>query len=148
LTGAARQGHKQGLSFPGDHIMSNPPDEWADVELEELQAYDHNQLHLTNVAYLVASPRISRSGIQIYKGYEVGRPGLDEVRVYRPPDEVFSAEAMQSLAWRPITLNHPDENVTAENWRKHAIGTSAGDVARDGEFIRVPLMLMDHKAIA
>jgi hypothetical protein len=38
--------------------------------------------------------------------------------------------------------------VNAQNWRQCAIGQSGGDVARDGDCIRVPLVLMDAAAIA
>jgi len=43
----------------------------------------------TRDGYLVADARVARAGIQIYAGREVGRPDLDEVRVWRPEDEVF-----------------------------------------------------------
>lgn len=104
-------------------------------------------MRLTPSGYLVAEPRIARSGIQVYKGREVGVDNMDEVRVYRPEAEVFDKRAMASLAHRPVTLDHPDESVDPRNWRKLAVGHSTGDVARDGEFIRVPLTLMDQSAI-
>ena len=44
----------------------------------------HAEMRETKDGYLVCSPRISRTGVQIYKGFEVGRPDLDEVRIYRP----------------------------------------------------------------
>lgn len=97
--------------------------------------------------YLVADVRIARTGIQQYLGAEMGRPDLSIVRVYRPEDEVFSADALASMAHRPVTVNHPAEAVTATNWRKHSVGQTGGDVARDGDFVRVPLVLMDQGAI-
>ena len=103
---------------------------------------------LTSDGYLVATPRIARTGIQIYKGYEVGRPEMEDVRVYRPEGEVFSHAAMATLAHRPITLDHPFVSVDATNWKEYSIGHSSGDVARDGDFLRVPLVLMDAHAIA
>lgn len=97
--------------------------------------------------YLVAAARISRTGIQQYLGAEMGRPDLSVVRVYRPADEVFHADAMASMAYRPITVDHPSEPVTATNWKVYSAGQVGGDVARDGEFVRVPLVLMDKGAI-
>ena len=38
--------------------------------------------------YLVADARIARTGIQLYRGSEVGRPSMDVVRVDRPGAEV------------------------------------------------------------
>ena len=101
----------------------------------------------TNDGYLVADARIARTGIQIYGGGELGQPHMKEVRVYRPPNEVFSKAAMKSLAGKPLTLSHPPEMVDAANWEKYSIGHIGEDVARDGDHIRVPLIIMDAKAI-
>ncbi|WP_343711900.1 DUF2213 domain-containing protein [Inquilinus sp.] len=97
--------------------------------------------------YLVASARIARTGVQQYLGSEMGRPDLSVVRVYRPADEVFAADALSSMAHRPVTLDHPSEPVTSANWKALSIGQVGGEVARDGEFVRVPLVLMDQGAI-
>lgn len=102
---------------------------------------------VTADGYLVADARIARTGIQTYLGAEVGRPDLAIVRVFRPEAEVFAADAMKSFAHRPVTDDHPPDQVTAETWRKVAIGNTGGEVARDGDFLRVPLVLMDAGAI-
>lgn len=101
----------------------------------------------TKDGYLVADVRCARTGIQVYAGYEVGKPDMAEVKVYRPAAEVFSRDAMASYAFRPATVGHPPEGVTADNWRKEAVGTTGGDITRDGGFVRVPLLLMDAGAI-
>ena len=108
----------------------------------------NSQLRQTADGYLVGSPRIARTGIQEYAGFEVGRPDLERVRVYRPEGEVFASDALSSLAHKPVTIEHPSIPVTSKNWRDHAVGHLGGDIIRDGEFIRVPLVLMDAKAIA
>jgi hypothetical protein len=105
------------------------------------------KMRITEDGYLVASPRIARTGIQLYSGHEVGRDDLEVVRVYRPAEQVFDKAAMASLAWRPVTLDHPDDAVTAKNWKQLAVGYVTGKVARDGEYVEVPLALMDHDAI-
>ncbi len=107
----------------------------------------------TDDGYLVADARVARSGIQEYSGFEVdpdGSLGLRDkavVRVYRPEDEVFSEGAMRSYAYRPVTNDHPSEAVTAENWKHLAVGQTGGEVGRDGEWIRVPMVLMDASMI-
>lgn len=101
----------------------------------------------TGDGYLVADCRVARTGIQLYKGSELGRPDLDVVRVYRPESSVFDAAAMASYAHRPMVNGHPGENVTAANWKDYATGMSGGDVVRDGQFVRVPLVMMDAAAI-
>jgi hypothetical protein len=101
----------------------------------------------TSDGYLAAFARVARTGIQVYKGAELGRPDLDTVRVFRPADEVFSADALKSFAHRPVTLKHPSVPVTARNWKKFAGGQTGDEVVRDGEFVRVPMVMMDQALI-
>lgn len=54
---------------------------------------------------------------------------------------------MRSFAHRPMTNDHPKEMVTADNWKKVTVGHTGDEVARDGEAIRVPMVLMDAQAI-
>lgn len=103
---------------------------------------------MTRDGYLVADARIARVGVYQYAGAELGRPDLPVVNVYRSEDVVFSKQAMASFANRPMTLDHPPENVTADNWKQYATGYTASEVARDGEFVRVPLIVTDAAAIA
>lgn len=97
--------------------------------------------------YLVADVRVARTGVQLYRGSEVGRPDLDLVRVYRPGDEVFSADTLKSAAHRPVTNDHPAELVTSQNWKQHAVGQTGDEVAGEGIYLRVPLMVSDEAAI-
>lgn len=107
----------------------------------------------TRDGYLVASAKTARTGIQIYSGREVdpeNKHGLRdkaEVRIYRSPDEVFHTDALASMAHRPVTVDHPAEMVTAANWKRYSGGITGDEVARDGDFVRVPLTLMDQAAI-
>jgi hypothetical protein len=61
---------------------------------------------------------------------------------------VFSRDAIKSYAGVPVTVGHPKASVTAESWKDLAVGEVGDDVLRDGEFVRVPMMLRDAKAIA
>lgn len=105
------------------------------------------KIRRTADGYLTAYPRVARSGVQIYGGHEIGRSDIERVRVYRAPEEVFSPDSLQSYAHRPVTLNHPKVPVTAENWQDVARGHTDGEILRDGDFIRVPMVLMDARAI-
>ncbi|CAM3894983.1 hypothetical protein CCOS865_02221 [Pseudomonas reidholzensis] len=104
--------------------------------------------------YLVAEARVARTGIQDYLGTEIdpdNEHGLRDkpiVRVYRPESSVFHKDAMQSYAYRPMTNGHPGgEGVNSQNWKDLAIGQTGGEVVRDGDFVKVPLVLMDARAI-
>lgn len=108
-------------------------------------------IRITNDGYMVATPRIARTGIQLYYGSELGVTGRDAskvFKVYRPEDQVFDKEAMISLTYKPVTDDHPPVQVGAGNWKDYAVGTIGGEIARDGEYIRVPMTLMDAATIA
>lgn len=104
--------------------------------------------HRTGDGYLATQARISRTGIQIYSGAEVGREDLTTVRVYRSPEEVFAPAAMSSAAHKPMTVDHPADSVTSRSWRDKAVGWTGEAVTRDGDTIRVPMMIADADAIA
>ncbi len=112
----------------------------------------HDRAPLENVRRLAdgriaAVAKFARSGCYTYTGTEVGRPDLPSVTVYRPEDEVFSADAMASFAHKAITLDHPNQGVTAANWKSVSVGFTEGRVARDGGYVEIPLMLADASAV-
>lgn len=116
-----------------------------------MRFFDHvsaGEARRTADGYLVADARAARTGIQEYLGAELGAPDKAIVRVYRPADEVFSRDSLASYAHKPATNDHPAEQVTAANWKTHSIGQIGDDIVRDGDHVRVPLILMDSQAIA
>ena len=67
---------------------------------------------------------IARVGVQEYLGREIGqteRPD-DVFKVDRPAGEVFSPAAVASFEGKPVTENHPDEDVTSENYAQYIRG--------------------------
>lgn len=99
---------------------------------------------------LVADVRGARVGIQTYTPREAGAPNTftgNVVRVYRSEDEVFSRDSMASFAAAVFTINHPAEMVDAGNWKHHGVGEVNGDIVRDGEFVRVPVIVRDAAAV-
>ncbi|OAS22824.1 DUF2213 domain-containing protein [Methylobacterium platani] len=98
---------------------------------------------------LVVQARAARAGnVQVYRGDEVARPDLAEVRIYRDPDEIFRPESLRSFGHKPVTLDHPPEAVTPRTWRGVARGHVGDEVVRDGGFVRIPMLLADSAAIA
>jgi hypothetical protein len=101
---------------------------------------------------LVAEVFAARTGIQDYLGSEVDPEGKrfkadQTVKVYRPADEVFKVDSLATYSAAPITLDHPADPVTAANWRDLGRGEINGDVARDGERVRVPIIVRDAAAV-
>jgi hypothetical protein len=111
---------------------------------------DASGLKLTQDGYLVGDARVSRAGnVQQYYGHELGLDGEEKHKVfgvYRDPDVVFDNASMLSLAGRPVTRGHPDEGVTADNWKDLAVGQMGGTVRRDGEHVVASMAIMDSTA--
>lgn len=102
----------------------------------------------TSDGYAVISARVARGdNVQLYLGSEFGLKDQEYVRVFRPSAEVFKKDAIASYAGVPITLDHPAGKVDAASWKDLAVGEVGDEILRDGEFVRVPMMLRDAKAI-
>ena len=102
----------------------------------------------TSDGYLTAFARAARTGVQVYRGVELGRPDMEFVRVLRPETEVFSDKSLRTYTHRPMTNDHPPVPVNKDNWKKYAVGQTGGEVLRDGQYVRVPIVLMDRDVIA
>lgn len=63
------------------------------------------------------------------------------VIIHRDEDEVFSPTAIMSFNGKPITINHPSDFVTPENWNEYAHGTVQN--VRRGEGEQEDLLLAD-----
>jgi len=102
---------------------------------------------------LVAEVFAARTGTQDYLGREVdpdNAHGLRDtaiVKVYRPEAEVFKTDSLATYSGAPVTVDHPSVAVTADNWRRHGVGEIHGDVVRDGQRVRVPIIVRDASAV-
>lgn len=103
---------------------------------------------ITPEGYLEANVRVSRTGIQVYRGEELGKPEHETLRVYRGDEAVFDRQGLETFAHIPLTVNHPTELVTADNWKTHAVGTTGGEVLRDGDFLKIGIRITDADTVA
>lgn len=111
---------------------------------------DGAKVRRTNDGYMVATPRVARTGIQLYYGSELGMTGDDASKVFkinRPETEVFNTDSLATYGFKPVTDDHPPKEVTSETWKDYARGQVGGEVLRDQEFIRVPMAVMDSRTI-
>lgn len=97
--------------------------------------------------YLVATSRVARVGIQDYLACEVGLEGNHIVKVYRPPEEVFSDKSLATFSHAPVTIGHPSVLVTADNWADLAVGEVSTVIKNDDGWVAIPLILKDASAI-
>lgn len=65
---------------------------------------------------------IARTGAQDYRASEIGLPGDDVVTVDRLESDVFDADVLASFNGSTVTMLHPSEFVTVDNWRDVTMG--------------------------
>ena len=107
----------------------------------------------TAEGYLVATARVARAGVQTYLASELGdiattagfKPS-DQVRVLRSADEVFSQDSLRTITRLPVTVDHPADHVTADNWAKLSVGEVGDAYTTDKEWIVVNPMIKDAAA--
>lgn len=82
-------------------------------------------MHETPEGFLVCvGVPIARTGEMVYGDDEVPLTGDEngEVKITRDENEVFNKKTMASFEGKPITITHPKEFVTPENWSRLAKG--------------------------
>lgn len=84
---------------------------------------------------------VTRTGI-----FEYHRPDGSVQREYRPPEEVFHADAMQSLEDAPVTDLHPSEMVVPNNFQSLSRG-HCREPGRKDEFVTAHLVVQDAALI-
>lgn len=84
---------------------------------------------------------LTRTGIFFYRG-----PNGEAVREYRPPEEVFNADSLESLKYASVTVGHPAMVKTA-NWKSLSVGVVGTDVREDGKFVAGSVIVQDEEAI-
>jgi len=79
----------------------------------------------TPEGYLICQDAVlARTGTQEYMRKEIfeGEDSSDIIEVDRKPEQVFAAETLASFENKPLTCEHPDGQVTPENFRELAVG--------------------------
>ena len=94
---------------------------------EKLSAHRYK----TPEGYLVCTDAIlARTGKQTYRKNEIfDTQDDDEVEIDRPAGEVFNAQTVASFENKPVTVEHPAEDVNVSNYKEHAVGF-ARDIRR------------------
>jgi hypothetical protein len=95
---------------------------------------------------------IARIGQQIYAAFEVPVEAnmVGEVFIDRPAEEVFREETVASFNGKPVTIEHPSEFVSPDNWKALAHGVTMNARAGqgiDGDVILADLLLTGRDAI-
>ena len=106
----------------------------------------------TAEGYLVCQDAIlTRTGPQEYTSDEVFNDGNENmIEIYRSPEQVFDTKTMYSFENVPLTIEHPDGQVTPENFKDLVVG-SVHDIRKskvDGEDVLIGnIIINDAEAI-
>ena len=112
-----------------------------------------NHKYKTPEGYLICTDAIlARTGKQSYTKDELFQDGDNtEVNVNRPYDEVMNAKTIASFENKPITFDHPDEDVNVGNYKDYAIGyvrdVRQGKTDKGEDVILGNLVITDQDAI-
>lgn len=110
----------------------------------------NSQRVYTDEGFLRVPGKAARTGIQEYLASELGlkdRAPNDIVRVYRPAEEVFNDESLQSYLGADVTNNHPSTLVNASTYRNTSVGVVTSVGRQDGDFVIVDMVIKDKDAI-
>jgi len=80
---------------------------------------------LTPEGFLVVkNAPLARTGHQLYSNKELPLTGDSDghIIIQRDPEEVFRDQTINSFHGKPVTLDHPDEDVNPDNWKNHTVG--------------------------
>lgn len=92
---------------------------------------------------LRADATLTRSGVFLYHN-----PDGSQRRELRHPDVVFNEDSLASMKGATITVGHPAEGVTPDNYQKLSVGHIGDDPRRDGHLVRATVYVNDAKAVA
>ena len=98
----------------------------------------------TPEGYLICENSIlARTGEQEYNKSDFpnlfGEETDEIIKVYRPEKEVFNEKTLASFENKPITIEHPDNNVTPENYNDLSVGFARN--IHKGKYNGIPVML-------
>lgn len=95
---------------------------------------------------------ITRAGDLLYSPFETPvTPGKGNTVISRTVEDIHDPETIASFEGKPVTINHPNDFVTPENWRELAVGVVQNVRPGDGEDadkLLADLLITDYEAIS
>jgi len=101
-----------------------------------------------DTGFLTAPVSLARPGVQYYLGSDLGLKdrALERIGVFRPPEEVFNQDSINSFVNLVVTDNHPPTSVDVSNVKRLQIGTVSG-VDVDDSLLSGVITITDQKTI-
>lgn len=113
-------------------------------------SYNITKRTYTDEGFLVVPGRVARTGIQQYLASELGltdRKPNELINVYRPAEEVFHPDSLASYDASDVTIEHPNEMVSADNYNSTSAGVVRGEATQDGDFVLANMIIKSKDAI-
>lgn len=101
-----------------------------------------DETYYTNEGFLIDHPIVTTVGI-----FEYMNPDGSIRRELRLPEEVFAPESLESYKGKPIIVTHRAGRVTTDNVEKETIGTMLTAASKDGENVRVEIVIHNTDAL-
>lgn len=120
------------------------------ITINDRQTYSINSQRVyTDEGFLRVPGYASRTGIQTYLASELGLPGDPNrlVGVYRPPEEVFAEDSLNTFLGIDITDDHPSTLVNKDNYRNLTVGVVTSKGRQENDHVVVDLLIKDKDAI-
>jgi len=137
---------REELSSAGKQLASARRSD-ANEDTEVVQRFDvygtMGRVQQTSSGGIRVPARLTRTGVLEYKQAD----GTIR-RELRLPEEVFHADALESLRSAPVTdITHHNGFIVPQNWKQAALG-HAENIRVDGDFVEGELVINEPKAIA
>ena len=119
------------------------------VTLFDRSTYKISKRTYTDEGFLKVPGRVARTGIQDYLASELKLPGDPNriVKVFRPEEEVFKDESLESYNHSDATNDHPSKLVDSKSFKEVTVGHVASKGVRDGDFVLIDLIIKDAETI-
>lgn len=121
------------------------------ITINDRQTYSINSQRVyTDEGFLRVPGYASRTGIQTYLASELGLPGDPNrlVNVYRPPEEVFADDSLNTFLGIDITDDHPSTLVNKDNYRTLTVGVVTSKGRQENDHVAVDMLIKDKDAIS
>ena len=119
------------------------------ITLFDRFTYKISKREYTDEGFLKVPGRVARTGIQDYLASELGLDGDPNriVKVFRPADEVFNQDSLNSYQAVDVTNDHPPTLVDSKNFKAVTVGVVMGVGVQDGDFVQADLIIKDAETI-
>jgi hypothetical protein len=102
---------------------------------------DSSKFTVTPEGFLDCVGACARIGNQTYS--DDGKPFIE----FRPEEEVFSKDSLESHKFKPITFKHPDSKVDSENFSLLTVGFTGSNPRREEDFVLNDFKIMDKATV-